>query len=70
MYVTGSVQESLQTQANLKVDIQPNKELKERIGGPTEEEIVNSGLEYTMSRSGNFLISKKKTRYNLLHLIY
>ncbi|VDD95115.1 unnamed protein product [Enterobius vermicularis] len=62
--VLRSVQESLQTQANLKVDIQPNKELKERIGGPTEEEIVNSGLEYTMSRSAKAIIATAH-KYNL-----
>lgn len=56
--ILGSVQESLERELGRKIKIEPAASLKERIfsDGSEEEEIVNSGLEFTMQRSAKAIM--------------
>uniref|UniRef100_A0A158R422 Glutamate dehydrogenase n=1 Tax=Syphacia muris TaxID=451379 RepID=A0A158R422_9BILA len=59
-----SVQESLNKQLNKDIKVEPSSSLQRRIGAASEEEIVNSGLEYTMQHSASQIVETAK-KYNL-----
>ncbi|VDD95882.1 unnamed protein product [Enterobius vermicularis] len=59
-----SVEESLNKQLGGNLKVEPSSTLKRRIGAASEEEIVNSGLEYTMQTSAKQIIETAK-KYNL-----
>ncbi|VDK29567.1 unnamed protein product [Anisakis simplex] len=62
---SGSVQESLEKEFGRKIKIEPAASLKERIfSSDEEEEIVNSGLEYTMQRSAKAIMNTAR-KYKL-----
>ncbi|KAM3723799.1 Glutamate dehydrogenase 1 [Dirofilaria immitis] len=64
-----SVQQSLEEAMSKKIPIKPNKELLGRIcaaatGATSEEEIVQSGLDYSMQRSAESIMQTAQ-KYNL-----
>ncbi|VDK63020.1 unnamed protein product [Onchocerca ochengi] len=64
-----SVQQSLEEAMSKKIPIKPNKELLGRIGAAaagatSEEEIVQSGLDYSMQRSAESIMQTAQ-KYNL-----
>jgi len=48
-----SVQESLEARFDGKIPVTPTPQFEAAMGGASEKDIVNSGLSYTMERSGN-----------------
>jgi len=47
-----SVQSSLESRFSGEIPVTPTPEFERAMGGASEKDIVNSGLEYTMERSG------------------
>ncbi len=59
-----SVEESLRNHFGKDIPMLPSESFLKRISGASEEDIVNSGLDYTMERSAK-AIMKTAAKYNL-----
>ncbi|KAK3579443.1 hypothetical protein CHS0354_028243 [Potamilus streckersoni] len=63
-YLLDSVQQSLERKFGENCPITPMPEFEARMAGASEEDIVHSGLEYTMEKSARNIISTAN-QYNL-----
>lgn len=63
------MKDSLEREFKRKITIEPSIALQERIKGASEEEIVNTGLEYSMQKSGNFHFFKFYMNFIRLNIL-